>query len=313
MGTRVTTGAAPTVPDSGTGRRGTAAALATASQRIPARLQHSPALDRLVAVVARLTRPLAGAGRVRDALRGVWLGHPLHPVLVQVPVGAWLSAAVLDALPGGRRAATGLIAVGTAGAAPAALAGLTDWTSMTPEQQRVGVVHASANVTAVGLYAAGLAARLTGRRRAGRLLPLLGLACAGTGAFLGGHLTYGQAAGVNLAAADAPQVPTDWTELGAFADIPQRRLVTRRAGPVPVLVYRDREQVSVLLAHCAHQRGPLGEGELVELAGEACVVCPWHGSTFALRDGAVRRGPAASAQPALRSRVVAGVLSVRSA
>ena len=57
------------------------------------RLEQESRLDRVVSAgqrAARLIRP----GKLRDVLHGVWLGHPLHPMLVQVPVGAWLSASV---------------------------------------------------------------------------------------------------------------------------------------------------------------------------------------------------------------------------
>src|SRR4051794_41981917 len=60
---------------------------------------------------------------LKDLLHGTWLGHPLHPVLVQVPVGSWLSAAVLDAVPPMRPAAGVLIGTGVAASVPAALAG----------------------------------------------------------------------------------------------------------------------------------------------------------------------------------------------
>ena len=68
------------------------------------RLEHDSRLDKAVAAgqrAARLIRP----GKVRDGLHGVWLGHPLHPVLVQVPVGAWLSASI--AVAGGAISAKG--------------------------------------------------------------------------------------------------------------------------------------------------------------------------------------------------------------
>ena len=79
------------------------------------RLEQDSRLDGLVAGgqrIARLIRP----GKVRDALHGRWLGHPLHPLLVQAPVGTWLSASVLDFTGGDEQAArrlvtTGLIAV----------------------------------------------------------------------------------------------------------------------------------------------------------------------------------------------------------
>ncbi|MGH3200753.1 MAG: hypothetical protein ACRDOA_09735 [Streptosporangiaceae bacterium] len=61
------------------------------------RFEHDSRLDKAVSAgqrAARLIRP----GKVRDVLHGVWLGHPLHPVLVQAPVGAWLSASIMRPL-----------------------------------------------------------------------------------------------------------------------------------------------------------------------------------------------------------------------
>src|SRR5690349_9067538 len=74
-------------------------------------------LDGLAAVVRKAVRALP-LGRGRDALRGLWLGHPVHPVLVQVPIGAWTSAGVLDLLPGESRAARRLVALGLVSAVP---------------------------------------------------------------------------------------------------------------------------------------------------------------------------------------------------
>ncbi len=95
--------------------------------------------------------PAAPAGTpLRDLLHGRQLGHPLHPALVQVPTGAWLSAAVLDLLPGTERAARTLVGVGVLAAAPATLSGWVDWAEQHERQPRTGVVHAASNVLAVG-------------------------------------------------------------------------------------------------------------------------------------------------------------------
>src|SRR5579859_5697750 len=121
------------------------------------RLERDSRLDQAVAAgqrAARLIRP----GKVRDGLHGVWLGHPLHPVLVQVPVGAWLSASIVDLL-GDDRSARRLTAAGLAAAVPAAVAGAADWSEQHEQQMRVGVVHAAANVVAMSLYGASLLAR----------------------------------------------------------------------------------------------------------------------------------------------------------
>src|SRR5439155_24750698 len=101
-----------------------------------------------------------------DALPGVWLGHPVHPVLVQMPVGMWLSATALDLLaPRADTAVRRLVAAGLAASVPAIAAGAVDWSEQHEQQMRVGVVHALANSLAVGLYGASLAARTPGAGR----------------------------------------------------------------------------------------------------------------------------------------------------
>jgi nitrite reductase/ring-hydroxylating ferredoxin subunit len=282
------------------------------SERAPVR----EALDRLEelrgldAVVARLQRVVRGLplGAGRDVLRGTWLGHPLHPSLVQVPVGAWTSAAVLDLVPGQRRAATVLIAVGLAGAVPAALAGWVDWSEQHERQLRVGVVHAGTNATGVLLYSGSLLAGLRGNRALGRALGFAGLTTVALGGVLGGHLAFRQAAGANHAE-DVPHLVDDrWHSLGPLDDVPIGESVRRMVETVPVLVVRESaDTVRVLADACSHLSGPLSEGKIED----GCVECPWHGSRFRLTDGTVIHGPATSPQPAFETRIVNGQVSVR--
>jgi nitrite reductase/ring-hydroxylating ferredoxin subunit len=278
-----------------------------AIQRVLDRLETMRGLDRIGDPLRRVAQSVL-RGRVADALRGVWLGHPLHPVAVQLPVGAWMSAAVLDAVPGAAPASTVLVGLGTAGAVPAAVAGLGDWVSLSGEQRRVGLVHAASNTVAVGLYTASLAARLTGRRRLGRRLGYAGLGVAGLGAYLGGHLSFRQAAGVNHAVPFLRQIPEGWHDLCQRASLTEGKPQVARIGEVPVLVARTGDRVTAMIERCGHHTGPLGDGDVVTVGGVDCVVCPWHGSTFRLTDGVAVRGPAASSQPLLRTRVVGGTV-----
>lgn len=264
--------------------------------------------DKLQAAVSAATRPRP----VSDLLHGAWLGHPLHPVLVHLPIGSFLSAALFDLLPGGERAATTMVAAGTAGAVPAMAAGWTDWSQMSPERRRVGLAHAALNGVAVGLYAGSLVARLRGRTGLGKILAYAGLSAAGAGAYLGGHLSYAQAGGVNQAAPETIRVPEEWTAIGSLADLPDGAPVVRTAGDVPLLVYRLGDQVTAMIERCSHETAPLGDGEVTGTGRDACVVCPWHGSTFRLVDGKALHGPAANDQPLLRTRVERGVVEVSS-
>jgi nitrite reductase/ring-hydroxylating ferredoxin subunit/uncharacterized membrane protein len=257
---------------------------------------------------------------LRDALHGVWLGHPLHPMLAQLPVGAWTSAALVDvvalALPAGEgregadRAARALLGIGLAAAPVTAAAGVTDWSKLLPEQQRVGLVHASANTLALTLLTASFVRRRPGGS-GGRLLGLLGVTAAAAGAGIGGHLSYRWAAGANHAQ-DVPHVsPSDWTDVGALEEFEQRTPVLRHVGDTPVVVVRRGSTLTVLADHCSHLSGPLHEGRLAEDGGEDCIVCPWHGSSFALDDGSVRHGPATAPQPGFDVQVRDGVVRAR--
>ncbi|MER5966435.1 DUF2231 domain-containing protein [Streptomyces sp. NPDC002057] len=162
------------------------------------RLERATVADPAIRVLQRGIRSLP-LGRMRDLLRGRHLGHPVHPVLVQVPIGCWLSASVLDFVPGTRHAATTLTAVGLAGVAPAAVAGWADWADLPPEQARVGLAHAATNVAAVACYAASLTARLRSHSAKGRLWALGGMAAVAVSGALGGHVAYRQAVGAHAA------------------------------------------------------------------------------------------------------------------
>jgi nitrite reductase/ring-hydroxylating ferredoxin subunit len=268
--------------------------------RVVSRLEQARKLDTCVAAgqrIARAVRP----GKFRDALHGVWLGHPLHPLLVQAPVGAWLSASALDFSAGNERAARLLTALGLAAAVPAAAAGMIDWSEQHEQQMRVGVVHALANTAALTCYGASLA---TGRR--GRMWRLAGLAALGAGGLLGGHISFRLAGGANHAEAVPHLVEPGWHRLIAEAELPEGKPVRRLLGEVPLIAVRSGGEVRVLADRCSHMSGSLAEGDL---AGDT-VQCPWHGSVFCLRDGSVVRGPATAPQPAFEVRTTNGAVEV---
>jgi nitrite reductase/ring-hydroxylating ferredoxin subunit/uncharacterized membrane protein len=290
------------------GLAASAAGMMPGMGRLVARLERLTAIDAVADRARKLVHGTLRSRRVRDVLHGVWLGHPLHPALVQVPLGAWLSAAVLDVLPGQQTAATTLVAVGTASAVPAAAAGSNDWASLSREQRRVGLVHAAANTVALALYGASLAARLRGRHTTGRRLGYLGLAVAGASAYLGGHLSYALGAGVNQAVPGLWLMRGTWQRVGEVDEFSDGQPAVRKLGETPVLVYREAGRFTVMLERCAHHNGPLGDGKIIEIDGWPCVVCPWHGSTYRLADGVVVHGPAANDQITLRTRVVDGRL-----
>lgn len=280
--------------------------------------------ERLDAVAAPL-RDLVHAVEPRwlaDLLHGTWLGHPLHPVLAQATVGSWTSAAAIDALSlaglvpdhltdGADAAATGLAAAGVATALPTFASGWTDWADLHEDQQRLGLVHGASNYAATGMFAASLVQRWRGRPASARWWSVAAVSTATLGAALGGHLAYRWAAGANHAEHVPHVAPEGWHRVAAYDDLVLDEPVQGRVGDVPVVVVRTTGGVSVLADSCSHLAAPLSGGRVVHEGGEACLVCPWHGSAFRTSDGSVARGPAVAPQPVLASRVDAdgGVLA----
>ncbi|MDL5159874.1 Rieske (2Fe-2S) protein [Actinomycetospora termitidis] len=275
------------------------------------RIARTEALDRVAAPARDLVNRVLTNRKIADVLHGVPIGHPLHPALAQLSFGSFLSAGLLDILPRTRRPATALIGVGLLVAGPTAASGWADYSQAHEEQQRVGIVHAAANITMITGYVASLAARLRGRSTRGALLGWAALAAGSAGAVLGGHLSYHQSLGANHAE-DYPHIgPEDWTDAGALADLPEGEPVARRAGEVNVVVVRRGDEVRALGQRCPHASAPLSDGDLADVDGDTCVECPWHGSVFRLDDGRVMRGPATAPAAVFPTRVRDGRLELR--
>jgi nitrite reductase/ring-hydroxylating ferredoxin subunit len=274
-----------------------------------------PTYDKVIDPARKAVLAALKPAALKDALHGTWLGHPLHPVLVQVPVGAWVSAGLLDAIPPLRPAASVLIGTGVAVSVPAAMAGAADWSEQDAGVRRLGALHATMNTVALGLYVGSLVARGRGRGGLGRLLSYAGLGIAGGSAAIGGHMSYAQSSGASHASTAAQALGTDWMDLGPLDDFPEGR-PTLRTGTaskvaVPLAVVRRGARVDAFIGACSHLSGPLHEGTVEDVRGDACLVCPWHGSAFDLEDGAPRRGPAANAQEKLETRMDAGRVMAR--
>jgi nitrite reductase/ring-hydroxylating ferredoxin subunit len=271
--------------------------------------------DKVIEPVRRAVQAAIRPQALKDLLHGSWLGHPLHPVVVQVPVGSWISAGVLDLFPPLRPAATVLIGTGVATAVPAALSGAADWSEQGIGVRRLGAIHAVANSAALGLYVGSLVARGKGRGGLGLVLSYAGLGLAAGSASIGGHMSYAQSSGASHAATAARALTTDWIDLGPLDDLPEGRpaLRTGKGGgvAVPLVAVRRGARVDVFIGTCSHLSGPLYEGAVEQVRGSDCLVCPWHGSAFDLDSGDARRGPAANPQEKLQVRMEAGRVQAR--
>src|SRR5579872_7509039 len=137
-----------------------------------------------------------GGREAKNFLHGTWIGHPLHVILTDIPIGAWTTAITFDALdsmngrPQYRVAADTAVALGLVGAVGAAAAGLTDWQDVDPPARRIGLVHGLLNIASVVLFGGSLLARRKGSRASGKSLAVLGYAVSTVAARLGGNLVY---------------------------------------------------------------------------------------------------------------------------
>lgn len=132
-------------------------------------------------------------------------GHPFHPILVTVPIGAWVAAFVFDIVSRAgddavtfAKGAYWLIGVGIVGALVAAVFGLLDLLGIPTRTRafRTGLVHMALNLTVVVVFAVGFVLRHSRLHDAdGTPVGLVGLAAVGlvllaASGWLGGKLTY---------------------------------------------------------------------------------------------------------------------------
>jgi nitrite reductase/ring-hydroxylating ferredoxin subunit/uncharacterized membrane protein len=249
--------------------------------------------------------------KVKNFLNGTWMGHPLHVILTDVPIGAWTTAMVFDALEliSGRddfaTAADASVTIGIAGALCAAMTGVTDWQDADAPARRLGMIHGILNLSGTALFAASLISRRRKSRTVGRILGALGYGVMTTAARLGGKMVYEHRVGVDRTAGQA--FPSDFVPVLAESELAEAQPKRAEHDGVPILLVRRGTRIFALAETCSHFSGPLSEGNLV---GDS-IECPWHHSRFALEDGRVLDGPAVHPQPCLEARVRNGQIEVR--
>ena len=249
--------------------------------------------------------------KIKNFLNGTCLGHPLHAVLTDVPIGAWTAALIFDGLEmiSSRdefaTAADTSVAIGIAGGLAAAVAGITDWQDADAPARRTGMIHGTLNLGGAALFAASLISRKRKSRTAGRILGVLGYGVMTAAARLSGNMVYDDRVGVDRTAGQV--FPADFLPVLAESDLPDGQSKRVEHDGVPILVVRRGARMFALAETYSHFSGPLSEGRLV---GES-IECPWHKSRFALEDGRVLDGPAVHPQPCLETRVRDGQIEIR--
>jgi len=142
--------------------------------------------------------------RPRSALAGSY-GHPVHPILVTLPIGAWVCSIIFDLVSYGSSepriwsvGSMWLLLIGVIGAAVAAIFGVLDLLNV-PRQTiafRTGRLHAILNSLALVIFLVDFIWRSNTRDNwdsapVGPLvLSIIGLAVISASGFLGGKLAY---------------------------------------------------------------------------------------------------------------------------
>ena len=283
----------------------------------------SPLTDRISDALQNGITAVIGSNRkpprlFRTLLNGTFLGHPLHPAITDVPIGAWLIAVIFDivwlvspsANAWAARGAEVAVLIGILAAIGAAVTGMADWSDTYGAERTVGLYHAGLNTLALVLYIISFVLRLavpTGESTLAAICGFFGIIAVLVAAYLGGDMVFGKGTGVNHTAWQ--EGSQEYTPVLPVAEMPASALKRVEVAGVPVVLLKLGEQYFAIAATCTHAGGPLDEGEL---QGDV-VQCPWHGSRFRMRDGKVLTGPATFAQPRYDVRVHDGMIELKQA
>ena len=259
-------------------------------------------------VMSAVYRALGGPGRLLgDFLNGVWLGHSLHAVVVDVVIGAATAALLLDVLrvffgvDGLETATTWVVGLALISAVGAIITGLTDFKDTSPDSatRDVAGLHGLLNIVGTGGFGFSTIVRLNGGHDAGFWGLLIGYLVISVGGFIGGHIVFKYGYMVNHNAFSRGKRAKDFTAVIAAADLPEGTPTKASFGSTAVMLVRRGDLVHVLKDSCSHAGGPLSGGKL---EGDT-IECPWHQSVFRITDGAVVHGPASSRQVSYRARI----------
>ncbi len=255
-------------------------------------------------------------GRVaKDLLNGVWLGHPLHPVITDVPIGAWTMSQMFDLFSMARGGDSSLdtasdltLGAGIVAAFGAAITGLADWSDIDENpRKRMGTAHALINVAGLALNIGSLGLRLGGGRNRGlaRTLSTSGYLLNALAAFVAGELVYNLGMSINRNAWN--DGPDKFTDLAPVDDIREGKMQNFELEGRQIVVVKHEDGIHAFGGTCSHLGCDLWEGKL---EGHT-VTCQCHGSQFDITDGHLVHGPATAPVPSYEVRKRSGNLQVR--
>jgi nitrite reductase/ring-hydroxylating ferredoxin subunit/uncharacterized membrane protein len=234
---------------------------------------------------------------IQSFLNGTWLGHPIHAVLTDVPIGAYTLVIILDVLDQ-RSAADVALVFGILSMVAAAAAGFADYAETDGLPRQRATVHSSLMIVALVIYLLSLYLRWL--NPADRTVPIAASIVAylvlTAGAYVGGDVVYVLG---NMVDRHAFRSRTSkWTALEAPADIPEGALIKAKAAGQALVLVRHGDTINGIHDVCAHAGCSLADGKIVD----SMIECPCHGSRYEIANGHVRRGPSVYDQPAYEIR-----------
>lgn len=239
---------------------------------------------------------------IRDLMIGRWLGHPLHAVLTDAPIGILFLVIVLDVV-GQATAAEIALAVGILTMFAAALVGLADYADTDGKARERATLHASLMLVAVVVYLVSLLSRVTGdpAGAVGIWISVIAFLVLAAGAFVGGDVVYVTGNMVSRHAfrgAGTKWIALEPAELDGAGMIPEGKPVQAKLGINTLVLIREGAKILALHDTCAHAGGPLSGGTY----RDGVIECPWHASRYRMADGRVVQGPSVYDQPAYEVR-----------
>ena len=247
---------------------------------------------------------------IKDLLQGKILGHPLHPMLVHLPIGLFLLSFIFDVAS--RLVASAddrsfaffwpayyTMSAGVFFALVAAVPGVADYTSIRRNHpaRRTGLWHMVLNVLVVVLYIINLLVRDRThdpfQAQVGWLpltLSLVAILILSFSGYLGGKMVYDDGIGVgrHRRRTKTPKETLVTDGVISESDLTEGQTLRADLNGTIVCIAKVDGDVYAFQDFCTHRFGPLSEGSF----DGTQVRCPWHGSCFDMKTGKVTDGPA---------------------
>ncbi len=287
------------------------------SERLSTTITHIPAIRTLAKAIQRPMNALFLDGPLRpfkNFANGTWLEHPLHPLLTDVPVGAWTAtlllylAALFFGVQGIGIAIGLVMGLGILAALATIVTGLLDWMDVDPTELAVGLVHGTINIIGTILFIISwlmLSGSQWNATFANFIPALVGYLVVAVGAYIGGDLVFRLGTMINRNAYRSG--PKDFTAVVGVNELAENKPQRFEVKGEPVLMVRRGQRVYAVGAVCSHYGAPLEQGTL----RDSVIECPWHYSHFSLEDGSVKAGPSTAPLPLYETQIRDGKIWVK--